>query len=63
MRPSICDLVRRELKRRKWSMAELDRRAGLSIGETRRLLKDGRQLTLSKIEAILDALELVIRKR
>ena len=62
MRPTIAQIVRRELRRRKWTMYELDKRAGLSIGETRRFLKEGRNLTVPKIESILDALRLVVRR-
>jgi hypothetical protein len=43
-------------------MSELDRQAGLSIGESRRYLSGERDLTSRKIEAILDALDLVVRK-
>jgi lambda repressor-like predicted transcriptional regulator len=63
MRPSIVEIIRGELKRREWSMSELDRQAGFSIGESRRFLAGERQLTTPKIEAILDALQLVVRRR
>ena len=63
MRPTLVEIVKRELRRRKWSMAELDRRAGFSIGETRRFLSEERDLSSKKVESILDALKLTIRKR
>ncbi len=62
MRPTLIEIVRKELERRKWSMSELDRRAGLSIGESRRFLSGERDLTSRKIEALLDALGLAIRR-
>jgi len=43
-------------------MSELDRQAGLSIGESQRFLSGERDLSWSKVEAILDALHLVVRK-
>jgi hypothetical protein len=63
MRQSIVELIRKELERRDWSMSELDRQAGLSIGESRRFLAGERQLTSPKIEAIFDALHLVVTRR
>jgi len=62
MRPTLIEIVRKELERREWSMSELDRQAGLSIGESRRFLSGERDLTSRKVEAIFDALGLVVRK-
>ncbi len=63
MRPTLVEIIRKELERRDWSMSELDRQAGLSIGESRRFLAGERHLTSLKIEAIFDALHLVVRHR
>lgn len=62
MRPTLIQIIRKELERRQWSMSELDRQAGFSVGETRRFLSGERQFSSGKIEAVLDALGLVIKK-
>ncbi len=62
MKPSLIEIIDRERKRRKWSMAELDRQAGLSVGEARRFLSGERQFSSAKIEAIFDALRLKIKR-
>jgi transcriptional regulator with XRE-family HTH domain len=62
MRPSLVEIIDRERKRRKWSMAELDRQAGFSVGESRRFLSGTRQPSSNKVEAILDALRLRIKR-
>lgn len=63
MRPSLIEIIGKELDRRGWSMAELDRQAGFSIGETSRFLKGTRKLTSTKIEAIFDAIKLTVRRQ
>ena len=62
MSRKFVKIICRELKRQKWSKAELDRRAGLSIGESRRFLAGERDLASRKVEAMFNALGLVIRK-
>jgi lambda repressor-like predicted transcriptional regulator len=63
MRPTLIEIVEKELKRRGWSMAEMDRQAGFSVGETSRFLAGKRDFHWSKVEKLLDALGLKISKR
>jgi DNA-binding phage protein len=63
MRPPLTKIIKDELARREWSMAELDRQAGFSIGETYRFLSGERDISWSKVEAILDVLGLRICRR
>jgi hypothetical protein len=60
MKTDLIAIVAREVKRRKWSMSELDRRAGVSVGESRRFLAGERTITHPKVEKYLDALGLKI---
>ena len=56
----LVQLVLDRMAELEWTMSELDRRAGLSIGESRRFLTRERAMTHPKVECILAALELTV---
>ena len=61
-KPDFVNLVQRRIKKLNWSMARLDREAGLSIGESRRFLSRERTVTHPKLEKILFAVGLTVRQ-
>ena len=61
MKPiNFREIVEKERVRRDWSFSELDRQAGLWVGDSRKFIVDEKNITCAKLEKLLMALEMKV---